>query len=266
MPLNSPLPHDLTAEWLGAIPHRISSRRYDGSSVPDALLERLEQTCQRLTTPAGRARPVLVRQAPPEVFTGLVGSYGRVEGAPTLAAFVGRDDAALEAGYVGEAVVLDATAIGVDSCWIAASFDAGRAGRLVGLGDGERVHAIAALGHATKTIGAGERLMRAGVRARHRLPIDAIAPGHESWPAWAREAAEAARLAPSGANKQPWRLDMDGDALVFTKAVKTYWTAPLDFGIAMLHAELGAAHAGVSGTWVVGSPAEVARFVPVPRA
>lgn len=266
MPLNTPLPHDVTAPWLDAIRSRISSRRYDGTPLAQPLLERLEQTCQRLTAPAGRARPVLLPQAPPEVFTGLIGSYGRVDGAPTLAAFVGREDAALEAGYVGEAVVLDATAVGIDSCWIAASFDAERAGRLVDLADGERVHAIAALGRATKSIGASERLIRAGVRARHRLPLDTIAPGHENWPAWALEAAAAVRLAPSGANKQPWRFHMDDEALVFTEADKTYWTARIDFGIAMLHAELGAAHAGVSGAWVVGNGVEVARFVPTSKA
>ena len=262
LPLNITLPHDRAAGWFDAIPHRISSRRFDGTPPAPALLDRLEETCERLTAPTVRARAVLVRQAPAEVFTGLVGSYGRVEGAPALVALVGSEDATLEVGYIGEAVVLDATAAGIDSVWIAASFDAERAGRLADLRDGERVHAIAALGHATKTIGVGERLMRAGVRARQRLPLDAIAPGHPGWPAWAREAAVAARLAPSGANRQPWRLNMDGDALVFTKAAKTYWTAPIDFGIAMLHAELGAMHAGVSGTWVLGSGAEVSRFVP----
>lgn len=262
MPLNTPLPHDMTAGWLDAAARRISSRRFDAAPIDPALLDRLERTCAQLTSPAARARAVLVREAPAEIFTGLVGSYGRVEGAPSLAAFVGPDDAGIEVGYVGEAVVLDATAAGVDSVWIAASFDAERAGRLADLRDGERVHAIAALGHATKTIGAGERLMRAGVRARHRLPLDTMAPGYASWPAWACEAATAARLAPSGANKQPWRLHMDGDALVLTKAPKTYWTAPLDLGIAMRHAELGAVHAGVSGAWTIGTGAEVARFVP----
>ncbi len=266
MPLNTPLPPGATGEWFNAIPRRISSRRFEEDPVAPALLDRLAETCARMTAPIGHARAILVREAPREVFTGLVGSYGRVEGAPSLAAFVGPDDAGMAVGYIGEALILDATAAGVDSVWIAAAFDAGHAGRLVDLREGERVHAIAALGHATKTVGAGERLMRAGVRARHRLHLDAIAPGHAGWPAWAREAAAAARLAPSGANKQPWRLHIDGDALVLTKAPKTYWTAPLDLGIAMLHAELGAMHAGVGGTWTVGTGAEVARFVPGPEA
>jgi hypothetical protein len=44
------------------------------------------------------------------------------------------------------------------------------------------------------------------------------------------------------------------------RAEKLYWTAPIDFGIAMLHIELAAAHAGVSGGWErLGGP-DVASF------
>lgn len=263
---NEPLPPDLAAEWYDAIPRRISSRRYDGTPLAPAFLGRLEKTCDRLTGLAERARAVLVGEAPPEVFTGLVGSYGRIGGAPALTALVGPKDAGLEVGYIGEAVILDATAAGIDSVWLAGAFDAGIAGRLADLGEGERVHAIIALGRATKTISVGERLMRIGVRARHRLPLDTIAPGHADWPAWAREAAEAVRLAPSGGNTQPWRLSMDDGHLVVTRGPRTYRTATIDFGIAMLHAELGALHAGVRGSWAVGGDAEVARFVPEPQS
>ena len=62
---------------------------------------------------------------------------------------------------------------------------------------------------------------------------------------------EAARLAPSGANGQPWRFRLEHDALVMSAAKKTYWTAPIDYGIAMLHIELGAAREGVHGVWDV---------------
>lgn len=259
---HAPLSRNLTDDWSEAIALRISSRRYDGTAVASPLLDRLEQTCHHLEVPGGSARAVLIREAPPEVFTGLIGSYGRVADAPSAIAFVGPEDAAYEIGYVGEAVILDATAAGLGICWIAASFDAEYTGNLVKLAEREKVHAITALGHATKTVRTSERLMRASLRARHRLPLDTIAPGHEQWPEWAREAAAAVRLAPSGANRQPWRLRMDGEDLVLSAASKTYWTAPIDFGIAMLHAELGAAHAGVRGGWTTDSESEVARFVP----
>ena len=99
--------------------------------------------------------------------------------------------------------------------------------------------------------------MSAAVRSAARRQIEEIAPGlqrglgpaHTAWPAWAISAVEAARLAPSGANRQPWRFRLDGDALVMSSAESVSWTAPIDFGIAMLHVELGAGHEGVRGNW-----------------
>ena len=55
---------------------------------------------------------------------------------------------------------------------------------------------------------------------------------------------------------------MDKGDLVMGRAEKLYWTAPIDFGIARLHVELGARHAGVSGTWTPLTAPDVAAFTP----
>lgn len=116
----------------------------------------------------------------------------------------------------------------------------------------------------------GERLLRRAVKASGRLPLETLAPGigdqsrgAPSWPVWARTAVAAARLAPSGANRQPWRFRYDGRGVVLTRAEKLYWTAPIDFGIARLHVELGAAHEGTRGVWEALAEPDVARFVAV---
>ena len=106
--------------------------------------------------------------------------------------------------------------------------------------------------------------MRAVVRSSARKPLTQLAPGAETWPAWARTAAEAARLAPTGGNGQPQRLRFEGGSLVVGSADAAYWTAPLDLGIVMLHAELGAGHAGVRGTWESVPGPDTARFTPTP--
>lgn len=253
-------PITLDPRWFDAMSTRISSRRFDAASLDPALLGGLEETCRRLTDSGVGARALLIPQAPPEVFTGLVGSYGRIAGAPSAVALVGADDAGREVGYVGEAVVLDATAAGADTCWIAGAFDADRTAALFDLAENERVHAIVALGTAVARIGVGERLMRAAVGARNRLSLDELAPGHAAWPTWAQEAVAAIRVAPSGANRQPWRMSVESGSLVLSVAPNAYRTAPIDIGIAMLHAELGASHAGVSGSWTID--AEGARFAP----
>jgi hypothetical protein len=125
------------------------------------------------------------------------------------------------------------------------------------------VVSITPVGYALERPPIGERLMRSAVRATSRRPAAELAPGiGDGWPAWAVAAVEAARRAPSGANKQPWRFRLEGGSLAMGRAEKLYRTAPIDFGIAMLHVELGAAHAGVTGRWELLDGPDVARFSP----
>jgi len=256
------LPHfSLIPEWFDAIPRRISRRRFDGSHIDTAVLDRMVETCDRLNAASDGARAVLVAQAPPEVFKGFVGSYGGVTGATSIVALIGGAEDGIDIGYLGEAVILDATLAGLDTCWVAGFFDASKTASLVDLAEGERIHAVTPLGHATQAHSGMERLTETFVKPRKRRPLDEIAPGHATWPTWAQQAAETVRLAPSGVNHQPWRLRMDDDALVLSSAAKTYWTAPIDFGAAMLHAELAALRVGMPGTWTVPSGDDVGRFV-----
>ena len=267
----------LDAAWYDAIAARRSRRRYSDRKVVPAALAELEAFCARFRL-AGDVRVVLAEGAG-DVFTGLMdrfgGAYGRVEGAPWTAAFVGPAGSETEAGYVGEAFVLEATRLGLGTCWVAGMFDHATASRLASLRPGEKVIAVTPVGHPLERKALVERMMSTAVRSAARRQVEDIAPGlvrgvwqsgggssAGSWPAWAVSAVEAARQAPSGANRQPWRFRVDGGALVLASAERAYWTAPIDFGIAMLHAELGALHEGVRGEWVRLMLPDVARFEP----
>jgi nitroreductase len=250
----------LDAAWYDAIPTRVSRRRFDDRPVAPGDIERLETFCAAYR-PYQPVHVELIKDAPADVFTGLVGSYGKIAGARWVAAFVGPANSELQIGYTGEAFILEATRLGLDTCWIAGSFDKERAGGLVESQPDERVVAITPLGHALERQPIGERLLRSGVRAASRRPAAELAPGiGDSWPAWAVSAVEAARRAPSGANRQPWRFRLEGNARITSRADKLYWTAPIDFGIAMLHIELAAAHAGVTGRWERLDAPDVGRF------
>jgi len=259
----------LDPAWFAAIAVRRSRRRYTPRPVPASALAALRELRDRFRLAPG-ARVELLQDAA-ELFTGLGervgGAYGRVEGAPWAAAFVAPAGAEVEAGYVGEALVLEATRLGLGTCWVAGMFDRMTAARLVELAPGEDVVAVTPVGHPLERKALVERMMSAAVRSAARRQVDDIAPaltrgGRQPWPAWAVSAVEAARLAPSGANRQPWRFSLDGRALVLSAAPGSYWTAPIDCGIAMLHAELGALHEGVRGDWVRLDAPGVARFEP----
>lgn len=254
-------------KWFDAIALRASHRRFDGRPIDPAALVRLEAACRAVSESSPVARAVLVNRAPDGVFTGVLGNYGAIAGAPAFVAFVGPEDSLVDIGVVGEAVILEATLAGVDTCWIAGSFDAAKTAEFVELAEGEEVRAVTPIGYRTARPSTVERMMHVAVKPRKRLELEQIAPGVGSWPAWAQQAADAVRLAPSGVNGQPWRLRMDGESLVVSsKTEGAYWTAPMDCGIAMLHAELGALHAGVSGSWERLPEPDIARFTPRERS
>jgi hypothetical protein len=256
---------DLKSAWYDAIETRSSRRRYAHREIPADVRERLEAFCAEVGR-VGDARVCLIEDAGQTLFTGAFGAYGGVAGTPFAAAIVGREGAEADVGYLGEAFILEATTLGLGTCWIAASFDKERASQLLTLEPGELVMAVTPLGYPIEHHSGSERLMRTYMKASTRLSIDRLAPSFVEvhWPRWAVTAVEAAQRAPSGGNRQPWRFRMEGGALVMSRAAKLYRTAHIDFGIAMLHVELGAAHEGVSGSWQQLEDPDVARFTPGP--
>ncbi len=272
------------AEWAGAIVVRHSARTFTGVPPETGLLEELERFTAAL--PGGdTARVIVVRELPAAVFTGVVGSYGKVVGARSGLIVVGQENAPCfqeAAGYVGEATILQAQAQGLESCWVGGFFDRDLTQSLVELAPGERVLAISPLGRAQARLRTGERVLKRIVGAHKRLPIEAIAPGfdEDTWPAWAAEGVRLARVAPSAVNRQPWqfRLEIDtpipysyaGPTGAVTISVEDRGrfgsvSRRLDCGIAMLHFEVGARLMGSSGCWETLEPPDLARYrVPPP--
>ena len=160
------------------------------------------------------ARVVVVRDVPDIVFTGFVGSYGRVLRAPSALLMVGTETARSfqeGVGYLGEAAILEATSLGAGDVLDRRFLRQTVASTLVPLAPGERVLAISPLGYAAPRPRAGERMMKRVVGAHKRKAREEIAPGfdEESWPAWAAEGVRLARVAPSAVNRQPWRFELD---------------------------------------------------------
>jgi hypothetical protein len=267
------------AEWAAAVVVRHSARTYTGHAVDPALLDRLERFCGCLPG-VDVARVALVRAVPDAVFTGIVGSYGRVLGAPSALLMIGTEvEPAVQEclGYLGEAVLLEATSLGLGTCWIAGFFDRPLATALVPLSPGERVFAISPVGIAQTRPRSGERVLKRFVGAHKRKAVEEIAPGFdpELWPAWAAEGVRLARAAPSAVNRQPWRFELEAASAAATSAANHTGAVivsavtrggegnisrRLDCGIAMLHFEVGARLMGAPGRWEVLEAPQVARY------
>jgi hypothetical protein len=257
------------ADWLGAVVRRRSRRAFDGVDVEIDQLEELGRFCE-VWRPYPDARVVLVPTPAEDVFTGIIGGYGKVTGAPHVLLFIADGKAPFadqHAGYTGEAVILEATRLGLDTCWIGGFFDTAKVARLTALSLQERVYSVSPLGYALVSASATERAMQGLAGAHKRKAVDKLAPGIRKggWPQWAISAVETARLAPSAVNRQPWRFRYDGHGLVLARdnAIETPKVSKrLDGGIAMLHVELAAASHGVQGAWTDLTGTDIARFDP----
>lgn len=244
---------------------RTSRRVYDGRLPSDELLAPLEAVCRGFR-PFPGARTALVRESSGPVFKGIVGSYGKVRGAPLYAAFIA-DTAVAHSreavGYAGEAFVLEATALGLGTCWVSGFFRPGPAAARVPLNSGERILAVTPVGFAVDGLTFVERSMKAIVKAERRKTLEELTLSGGFGEPWQRAAVESARLAPSAVNRQPWRFRLEPGAVALEldeAGPGTVEAKRLDCGIAMLHLELGALSAGVEGSWEFTNAPGVALF------
>jgi nitroreductase len=254
--------------WYSAIHIRRSQRSYDPARpMEPELLDKLRTACTELQ-PFPSARAVLVQGSAAEVFKGAIGSYGKIKNAGAFIAFVGDMDCPNvqeQVGYTGEAIILQATVLGLSTCWVGGYFRRPVAAELARTGPSERVLAVAPVGYRAPKLTLEEQMQaRFGLRHR-RKPLSDLVAGlpMDRWPAWCTAALEAARLAPSAVNRQPWRFAVAPAWITVSIGglpLDMVVSRRLDAGIAMLHLELGALSQDVRGHWEYLTRPEVARF------
>jgi hypothetical protein len=209
-----------------------------------------------------------ISEPPDDIFANALVFYGNIKRAPAFLAFVGdTSDPNLQEkmGYSGEAAVLEATSLGLGTCWVALTYNAKAVKSLVKLGQNEKLICVSPVGYTNKTRSV-EDTIYSGFGANHeRKPLPGMVSGlaEPGWPDWARAAVEAGRLAPSAMNRQPWSFHIAKDSItvsVKNRGMEFNVAKRLDCGIAMLHIELGALSEGVKGHWELLKQPQVGKF------
>jgi nitroreductase len=253
--------------WYQSIFLRHSERSYSDEPVSEKDLSKLEETCREFRPYEG-ARAELVRSPPDDVFRGAVGSYGKVKGAPHYVAFVGDNDTPtvdIALGYMGEGIILEATALGLNTCWVAGFFRPEVVRKHIDVADSEYVAGVTPIGYAENpnvridSLRNGHAKLHQRQQLRNLILSDSHPPKQ-----WMTKSLEAARLAPSAINRQPWRFLIDEDSITVSEPSSRNMfgriSYRLDCGIAMLHLELGAFAAGTRGKWTILEKPQVAKF------
>ena len=284
----------LDPRWFPLIPIRHSRRSYLTAMPDRASLDRLESLTHnfqiwRASDSFCLARAALLcntdaSQPVQSLFSGIIGSYGKIENPPCALLFIINSAAESEAknlyppamnawcaaGYVGQAMILEATRLGLATCWVTGSFKPEIAQTLHNLQPGEEVIGVSPLGYPKPGKTLTEKMMNLVTGSTNRMHLSKIARGYESWPQWAQQAVASARLAPSARNRQPWRFVWTNQGLTINFEIqdnldKSTFThlenkLRLDCGIAMLHVELSSRNSGIKGRWAFLDSPGVARF------
>ena len=255
--------------WYPAINARRSRRAYDKSkTIGPEVKNMLHEVCKGFKPYSG-VRVEFISEPPDDIFANALGFYGNIKGAPAFLAFVGdTSDPNMQEkmGYTGEAAVLEATSHGLGTCWVALTYNAKAVKSLIKLGENEKLICVSPVGYTSETWSFEEKAFSVFGAYHQRKPLPTMTSGlaESARPDWAKAAVEAARLAPSAMNRQPWSFHISKDSTtvsVKNRGLEFNVAKRLDCGIAMLHIELGALSKGVKGHWELLKQPQVAKFI-----
>ena len=255
------------ASWYQVIEKRRSRRQFEPRLLGSKILAHINSICNDFR-PFPSARAVLITDNPETVFKGAMGPYGKVKGSPAFIAFVGHMRSLYvqeQIGYTGEGIILEAETMNLATCWVAGFFRRKITESLIEIDINERVLAITPIGYAAERLSLEEKLMTGFGLTHKRKKLTELATGLNEleWPKWIKVSLEAARLAPSAVNRQPWRFHIEPDSItVSVNAMKREYgvSKRLCCGIAMLHIEIAALNCGIKGNWEFLKQPQVAKF------
>jgi len=235
--------------------NRYSERQYTGAPIPQDVQAALINPKELRQLAVAECRAVWI-YAPGEfdnIFTGIIGSYGKIRGASGVIALIVPDNSGqmglLEAGYLGEQYVLRATALGLATCWVCGTFKYKTLMGRLSIGPNDKLVGLIAVGYAAAAKPKTPWLLH---RIIKRKSLEQIATGELlAGDEWLKQAIEAVRIAPSAVNFQPWQLSGSVDRVVLSPSRSGAFVY-VDLGIAMLHFAVSASNSGKSGQWSVG--------------
>jgi len=160
---------------------------------------------------------------------------------------VGKDndpDLEEKVGYFGELLVLEATALGLDTCFVGGSYDKDRCA--LDLPDDCRLVLTIAIGHAPSVPSLREKIIRSATH-RRSVSIETLSSVIGEAPEWFWEGLKGVAAAPSALHRQPVRFHYD-HGVITAHLVKQGVLTLVDLGIAKANFVIAS---GI-GTWDLG--------------
>ncbi|MCL2353598.1 MAG: nitroreductase family protein [Defluviitaleaceae bacterium] len=227
---------------LDAINIRHSRRKYDGTSIDKQDVDKLEGFIAKYNA-MGNIRMQLITDSPSS-FKGFTTSYGMFSGVNDYIALMAKKDdktAVERVGYYGQLLILQATVLGLHTCWVGGAFKASL--MPITIADDEMLVCVILIGNATgKESGMGKMIHKIShIKNKSLEQMYTSDRADESVPDWFMSGMRAVEKAPSSGNRKPAVFTYkEGRARASVKDISNKMFA-IDLGIAKLHFEIGAA-------------------------
>lgn len=214
---------------------RISRRAYIPELICDDKKAALQKVIDNLCERSGLK--IKLMENGEECFN-LIKSYGMFSGVKSYFALAGKADDPLlheKVGYYGEELVLEATRLGLGTCWVAGSYDKSATG--FDIAEDEILSCVISVGEIKKNENLKEKVLSGIIKSKRKTP-EQMSRNFESAPDWFKKGMECVANAPSARNTQLIVFEYTPDG-VKTENTGSWTSNKVDHGIALYHFELG---------------------------
>jgi nitroreductase len=230
-----------------AIEMRCSRRTYIDKPIGKEKVRILEKLIEEVNKEGNLHLQLVLNDG--KAFQGIRKSYGLFTGVQNYIALVGKEDEFFreKIGYYGERVILEATRLGLGTCWVGGSFD--KKSCNCSVEEGELLLAVIPIGNIPAEHTLKEKIIVKMARGKSKA-VNEMYESDEVVPDWFEAGMEAVQKAPSAMNKQPVKFYCKNSIVTAgIEGGKDY--QEIDLGIAKLHFEIGAK----GGKWEWGNGA-----------
>lgn len=206
--------------------NRHSVRAYENKEIPQSLKETLCSCIHDCNVQSGLHMKLILDE--PNAFRSRLAHYGQFSGVQNYILVAGKkSDTNIDekCGYYGEKVVLLAQELGLNTCWVALTFNKNVVKSH--LADDEKLVLVIAIGYGKEN----------GSPHRSKKAAEVMKTDGEV-PTWFLKGIEAALLAPTAINQQKFTFTLKEHQVLAKAGIAFY--SKIDLGIVKYHFELGA--------------------------
>jgi len=250
-----------------AIQLRVSVRRFLNKPLSREILDQISKIIASVQTLSADNlfQAPLYHVLPGDNLTRTLGAYSNIVNPPHYLApyIIGDDHPLVDLGYRIEQIVLHLTSIGLGTCFLGTISRQERVRQIINIPENSVIGAFLCIGWPASS-GVGHflnRMLHRSTGAQNKHPLEKIFFwedfSHPSIPPdWLEKYIEAARLAPSAVNTQPWRLLWRDDWLFLYVLCNNPRYGPrnqdyrlYDGGICMANVSLSLSASSISSHW-----------------